>query len=110
MPLTLSLVSNPARGASHQYMDEVTFAGEASYATGGSDFDALFRALVGAGRTILTVVAQQHNGYLLEYDRATGRLKMWHGDNNNAADGPAVEVPATTNLSGLTFRVIVLSV
>lgn len=107
MALTLTLVDSVK--ATDVYYDMVSFLGEASYTTTGSDFDALFETLVNAGRKILAIIPQRNNGYPLEYDPISGKLLMFFGDNNNAADGPNIEVPATTNLSALTFRVLVIS-
>jgi hypothetical protein len=107
MALTLTLVKSLK--SADAFMDVVSFPGEASYPTGGSEIDVLFNALMNQGRDILAIVPQRGNGYSLEYDEATSKLLMFHGDNNNAAAGPAIEVPNATNLAGSTFKVLVIS-
>lgn len=37
-------------------------------------------------------------GYVPKWDRASQKIKLFYGDNNNAADGPLIE-NATTDLS-----------
>lgn len=48
-------------------------------------------------------------GYWFDYDYTNQKMLVYWGDNNNAADGPAVEVPNTTDISTLT-AVIVMAI
>lgn len=106
MALTLTLLDS--NHASDLRGDQISFAGEASYATGGSDFTALFNEKVKQSRTILSVVVVDCGGYVVAFDPATGKLKIYYS-NSDAADGPLIEVPNATNLSAVTFIVLVLS-
>lgn len=42
------------------------------------------------------------SGYSFEYDRANAKLKVFRGDNANAAAAPSVEVANAVDLSALT--------
>lgn len=79
---------------------------DASYPTGG---EALTVAELGFSVKPDVVLVFPRLGHVFEYDMANEKLLAYWGDNNNAADGPLVEVPNTTNLSALV-DVIVLSI
>jgi hypothetical protein len=51
-------------------------------------------------------VTSSENGYVLGFDKTTGKFKAYHGDNNNASDGPLVEVPDDTDLGTFDFFAI----
>jgi hypothetical protein len=91
-------------------LDQISFAGDGAYpANGTPGFQALVRAALGKGNvTILHVVPMECGGYVPFYDAAADKLKVLYGDNNNAADGPLIE-NATANLSGTTFKLVVIS-
>lgn len=91
-------------------LDTISFAGDNAYAAGGSGgFQAAVRKALGKGNvTILAVIPQDCGGYNPVYDPATDKLKLFVGDNNNAADGPGVE-NATTDTSSTTLRLVVVS-
>lgn len=96
------------RGSSPVCFDVLSFAGESSYAAGGSDFAAAAEAAIAAGREIMAVVPVDCGGYLPQFDKSNGKLKVYYG-NYDAADGPLIEVANATNLSGVTFKVLVIS-
>lgn len=106
---SITVPEHAGRGAAPVFHDVLSFAGDSAYPTGGSDFAALHEAAVGAGREVMAIVPIAVGGYQLEFVKASGKLKVLFGDNNNAADGPAVEVPNATDLSAVTFRVLVIS-
>lgn len=98
------------------FVDHLAFAGDGAYPTGGTaDFEGLFQAALEAagrsspGREILSISQVDASGYVLRYDKANDKLMVFYGDNNNAADGPLIEVPNATDLSAQAFRVIVYS-
>lgn len=91
------------------FHDIIDIVGDSSYPTGGSAFDAKYTALKKHTRTVMAVHAVDCKGYTPAYDSSTGKLKFYYSDNNNASDGPAIEVPNTTDLSGVTFRIDVLT-
>jgi len=82
-----------------------TIAFDSSYPTGGETLGTAATAAAGAAAlglsTILFLHASSTSGYMFEYDYA-GKLLAYYGDNNNASDGPLIEVPNTTDLSALT--------
>ena len=73
-----------------------TIALDASYPTGGEAVD------VGSNERIEHLAAVSTAGYVFSWDKANQKLVAWYSDNNNAADGPLIEVPNTTDLSALT--------
>lgn len=97
----------------------ISFAGDAAYATNGSaGFAAkVATALEAAGlkpgtltsAQILAVVSLECGGYKAEYIHSTDKLKVYYG-NYDASDGPQIEVPNATDLSAVTFNVLVLFV
>lgn len=91
------------------FLDRISFLGDAAYPTGGTaGFKALFRAKAGDNRTPLAVIVEDCGGYTATYDVTNDKLKVWYG-NTDAADGPNIEVPNATDLSGVTFKLAVLS-
>ena len=94
-------------GPGHVYADAISFAGDGAYPTGGTAFDALFKAVVKDDRNILAVLNADSGGFTPVYDKATGKLKVYRTGAVNAAQE---EVPNTTNLSATTFRLVVISV
>jgi hypothetical protein len=68
-----------------------------SYPTGGESID-------GVGDGFLSpAVSVSSGGYVGELIPSTQKVRAWYGDNNNASDGPLIEVPATTDLSTVVF-------
>lgn len=108
---TVTIVKENNMEFGPQRNDLVSFAGDGSYPTGGTaNFQALYRAALGKGNLeIVGVLPQGTGGYTVTYNKATDKLQVFHGDNNNAADAPGVEVPNATDLSGTTFRCIVMA-
>ena len=74
-----------------------TFTFSSSYTTGGEAFDP--KGL--ADHPTPAVLPFPRSGYVFEYDPAAKKLKAFWGDNNNAADGPLIEVPAATNVGAI---------
>lgn len=42
------------------------------------------------------------------YDATAGTLQLFYGDNNNASDGPLIELPDTTSAASYVARLIVV--
>lgn len=76
-----------------------TIAFDSSYATGG---EALTYRDLGFSQRPDVVIVESKSGYVFEYDSTNEKLLARWGDNDNAADGPLVEVPAATNLAAIT--------
>lgn len=76
-----------------------TIAFDSSYPTGG---EALSKSTIGLGDRLDSIVFEPAGGYVPVYDYTNEKVKMFMGDNNNAADGPLIEVADTTDLSALT--------
>ncbi len=81
-------------GTKHLYWG--TVAMDSSYPTGGEALD------VAANTRFEVLMAQPTSGYVFQWDTANQLLKAYYADNNNAADGPLIEVPAATDLSTVT--------
>lgn len=81
-------------------------AGPTSYSTGG------FSITLGDLKNVESVIAVLNNrGYLCEVSGISKNavtVKVYQFDYAATAAGPAVEVPAGTNLSGVTFTVIAI--
>lgn len=75
-----------------------TLAFDSSYPTGG---ETLIKSQVGI-QTIDRMNIQVNSGYVCQYDSANNKVLVYYADNNNASDGPLIEVPNTTDLSSLT--------
>ena len=89
--------------------DLLSFLGDSAYPTGGTTgFKALVQANTLDQRAPIAVIGQQCGGYTPYYDYANDKLLVYYG-NFDASDGPLIQVPDTTDLSGVTFKVLVLS-
>ena len=75
-----------------------TIAFDNSYPTGGEATTAISAKFA----TLQGVIFESKSGYVFEYDYTNNKVKAMWGDNNNAADGPLVEVANTTDLSAVT--------
>jgi hypothetical protein len=82
------------------------FAGDSSYPTNGSaGFQTKVRKLLGHDVTVVGLLPNVANGYVLEYDRENDKLIARRSAGSAAA---LQEVPNATDLSGVTFQVTVL--
>lgn len=85
---------------------DVQLTSGANYTTGGEVFDV---AQVPGLKSVLYGVdflgAGGGTGYLPSWDSTNKKLMVFQGDNANAAAAPAVQVPASTNLSAVTVRI-----
>jgi hypothetical protein len=89
------------------FYDEISFAGDAAYAAGGTPgFLALVRAKTAPGRTILAVIAQDCGGYVPSYISSTDKLKVYR---SAGAAAPMAEVPGATDLSAVPFSLTVIT-
>lgn len=83
----------------------VSFPGDAAYATGGTaDFEGSIQAELGEEVTVLGVLGQDCDGYVVQYDRANDKLLVYEA----GADGAALdEIGAGADLHATTFNVLV---
>lgn len=79
-----------------EHLYELQIAMDASYPTGGELID------VDGNTRFSRIVCSPSGGYVFEFVPSTQKLKAFYGDNNNASDGPLIEVPNTTDLSAIT--------
>lgn len=94
MALTYSILDRTKTSTRFVTVVEVTIG---TYATGGL---AISANKCGLGSiSAVTVSGASTLGYVPVWDRTNGKLQMFYGDNNNASDGPLIEVPDTTDLS-----------
>lgn len=108
MAVTVTIIEKYSIGDRMEVIADVVF--DSSYPAGGEavtaanfGFDLEIKHIAcGLARDPDTV----DNAVALDYDSAAKKLVAFWGDNNNAADGPLVEVPDTTNLSAYTARVV----
>ena len=89
------------------FASKLSFLGDASYPTGGTTgFQALVRAKLGRNATVLAVIGQDCGGLTPVYDIAADKLKVFRTGAINAVQE---QVPNTTDLSAITFNVIVIT-
>ena len=99
-PVISNLPKAAGRGTRKLYSEAV--AGPASYATGG------FTVSTGLA-TVENAVVSANGGYLAEVASISGgdiTVRVRYFDYAATSAGVAVEVPAETDLSGVTFRII----
>lgn len=99
MGLTLTKVSRNQAGQRREALYDFVF--DSSYPTGG---EALTAAQLGLKQIETLEVVESPDGYFFDYDRANSKLKAFYVDNNNASDGPIIQVPDTTDLSAVNGR------
>ena len=101
---TITLGAIAAPGAEPPvYHELASFAGDATYATGGTaGFQTTWRAKVKQAREVLAVISQGSGVYFPEYDKVNDKLRV-----RKIVDG--TEVGNATDLSGTTFNVLVIS-
>jgi hypothetical protein len=99
-----TLADSPSGGStSNVFHDRVTFAGDDAYPTGGTAaFAALIKAQTGDNRTPIIIIAGLCGAFLPQYDVANDKLVV-----RQLSDG--AEVANTTDLSGTTFNLVVVS-
>jgi len=83
--------------------DIFAVAFDSSYPTGGESLTAANLDL----DSIELVLAPPSGGYVFQYDYTAHKLMAYYG-NYDAADGPLIEVPDTTNLSTISTRILVI--
>ncbi len=110
---TITVTPKVTTGPIHA--DHLSFAGDGAYPGGGTtDFEGKFQAALALagkgspGREVLGIIQVDSSGYVLRYDKANDKLMVFEA-NSDSADGPLQE-SSTANLSGTTFKVIVLSI
>lgn len=88
-------------GTQRMVVADVTM--DSSYATNGESVTAASFGLSRLDR----LVCYPASGYIPQWNGSTSapKIKVYYGDNNNASDGPLIEVPNTTDLSAITFSV-----
>lgn len=76
----------------------VTLAFDNSYPTGGESITA---NAIGLTR-INGAIIPGNVGYTFTWDGTNSKVLVYYGDNNNASDGPGIELPDTTDASAIT--------
>lgn len=100
MAATISVKDRLKLSNAFATVTDVTF--DSSYVTGGLAVDPGSLGL----ESVALLQASNSGGYAFEYDYTNKKLKAYRADYDAVADGPLVEVPATTNLSAVTTKVI----
>jgi hypothetical protein len=88
-----------ARAKGDEYETRKTIAFDSSYPTGG---EPLTKGDLGFSAAPTVVEIEPKSGYVFEYDFTNEKILAYYGDNNNASDGPLIEVPNATNLATIT--------
>jgi len=101
--LSRPVIDGPARTMRHL---SIAFGdGALTYPAGGVPLD---NGQLGMGTqldSLLIEDADNSDGFLYKYDRANNKIRIYQGDNDNAADAPLIELvsgvatPAATTLT-----------
>ena len=81
-------------GTENLYLGTISL--DSSYPTGGEAIDNT------GNERYDYVLCQPKSGYVFQWDAANQKLLAYYADNNNASDGPLIQVPDTTDLSAIT--------
>ncbi len=100
MAITVNVDKVEQVGNSFLFWGSATF--DASYPTGGEAFAITSPVKIEK----IDQLRANGGGYVGEWDAANQKLKAMYSDNNNAADGPLIQVPDTTDLSAVTVGFI----
>lgn len=93
-------ITDPKKaGGSPTYLDHISRTGKLafdnSYPTGGEPLSASMLQLA----EVFFVDVPPNAGLVFQYDYTNSKLMVFQGDNNNAADGPLVEIANAVDLS-----------
>lgn len=104
---TTTLITSGGADSGQVSVDRFTVVLDASYPTGG--YTGLAAKLTAAASRTPTIIAviDQGTGYKAMWDYANSKLMVFYVDNNNASDGVMIQVPDTTDLSGVTLSLVV---
>jgi hypothetical protein len=104
--ITVTAINAPGN-ATPIFLDLLSFPGDGAYVADGTpDFEDSYQAAIGSAREVLAVVGQDCGGYIVSYDKANDKLKVW--EQTNVATSPLIET-VTANLAGTTFNLLVIS-
>lgn len=107
MALTVTIIDSYVIGDRKEVIADVVF--DSSYPLGGEAITAAQLGFSLAVTHVIPGVARDpdtaDNAVVLDYDKTAGTLiAFW--PNSDSADGPLIEVPAATNLSAYTARIV----
>ena len=110
MALTFTKVDHFVLGDREARVYDVTF--DSSYPAGGEAVTPDDFGLRNSITAVLAAAARDpdtaDNALVVDFDDTNDKLVLFWGDNNNASDGPLVEVPDTTNVAAYTARLVVI--
>lgn len=88
----------------------VTVTGDASGYTNGTGY-ALTPATMDLTKVLFATPAFSVGGYVARYDTTNNKVTLYFGDNNNASDGPLIEIATTgSSLATEVFTFYVLGI
>lgn len=99
MALTITKIANLSLGNAEGVVVDVDF--DSSYPTGGESLTASDLGFQHAS-DIKLVLASPDGGYIFQYDYTNKKLLAYYADYDAVADGALIQVPNTTDLSGVT--------
>lgn len=110
MALTLTEVNRFVIGDRKMAIYDVLF--DASYPIGGEAVTAANFRFDLEITHVFDFVARDpdtaDNAFLGTFDKANLKLMLFYSDNNNAADGPLIELPDTTSAAAYTARITLI--
>ena len=108
--MTAALTKRETYKFGNAIMVSADLAFSSTYTTAG---ETLTVSQVGLSKItdIITQYAEDGSSqfYLVRWDgsKTSPKVKIGYGDNNNASDGPLIELPNGTSLTGLNARVFI---
>ena len=101
MAATVTRTSENPLGTRWLVTGTISFTGDTSYPTGGEAFTP---SQVGLYTLDDISIRNTNSGYMPVWNgsKTAPKLMVFYGDNNNASDGPLIEVPNATDLSAQT--------
>lgn len=109
--MALTIVANPPELIGRERSVKATVTFDSSYVTAGEPFTAAQFGLTSIKNVFAAPgLGSTTTGYVPVWNRSVSSptLLALMGDNNNASDGPLIEVANTTDLSGFVCQVEVI--
>lgn len=106
--MALTISANPPELVGRERVVRATVTFDSSYPTGGEAFTAAQLGLTSLKNVYASAgLGSSTTGYVPVWNRSVSSplLLVLMGDNDNASDGPLIEVANTTDLSGFVCQV-----
>ena len=103
---TTTLITSGGADSGQVNVDRFTVVLDAASGAGGYARLAAERSAAASRTPTIVAVFAQSSGYVAYWDYANSKLMLFYS-NSDAADGPMIQVPDTTDLSAVTLSLVV---